>query len=406
MQDHQKAFDSLPSRVVGKVDHDMVKEQIREQEYFRGKVDASSPAFVQFASLAADEALRDAQWDPCADDALSTGVCIGAGMSSTLDLGNAGMLLQSSKIRRLSPFFVPRILVNAAAGTVSMIYGLHGPNLAPSTACATGAHAIGDAFRIIQRGDASVMLAGGTESCVDAISFSGFSRMKALSTKYNQAPSHASRPFDADRDGFVLSEGACVLVLESIEHALKRRAPKIYCEILGYGMSGDAHHVTKPREDGHGATLAMSRAITTAGVDRTHVAYLNAHATSTPRGDITELKAIHNVFSSNSDSDMPLYVSSSKGALGHMLGAAGSVEAAITILACYHKVAPPNINLENPPSGIEHDQDTIHLIRDHTQTLSRPDGPFAVMSNSFGFGGTNTSLLFGQVTSFIHQDSE
>ena len=375
---------------MGKVDHDMVKEEILQRESLRGTVDASSPAFVQFASLAADEALHDARWNP--DDGLDTGVCIGAGMSSTLDLSNAGMLLQNDRIRRVSPFFVPRILVNAAAGAVSMAYGLHGPNLAPSTACATGAHAIGDAYRVIQRGDANAMLAGGTESCVDAIALAGFSRMKALSTKYNEAPSLASRPFDADRDGFVLSEGACVLLLESVEHARQRGAPKVYCEILGYGMSGDAYHVTKPREDGHGASLAMSRALASSGLDPHQVIYLNAHATSTPRGDITELKAIENVFARSQGT---LYVSSSKGALGHMLGAAGSVEAAITALACHHAIAPPNINLDNPPSVIA---DGIHLIRKEAQSLEQSTKPVAVMSNSFGFGGTNTSLVFGQAS--------
>ncbi len=378
--------------MVGTVDHELVLEEVSQRESLRGTVDSSSPSFVQFASLAADEALRDAQWEPNEEDGLNTGVCIGAGMSSTLDLSKAGMLLQNDRIRRISPFFVPRILVNAASGMVSMAYRLHGPNMAPSTACATGAHAIGDAFRAIQRGDACAMLAGGTESCVDAISLSGFSRMKALSTKYNDTPSLASRPFDANRDGFVLSEGACVLVLESVEHALQRQAPKIYCEVLGYGMSGDAFHITKPREDGHGASLAMSRALATSGVDPSQVIYLNAHATSTPRGDITELKAIEKLFSQH---DETLFISSSKGNLGHMLGAAGSVEAAITALACHHSMAPPNINLDNPPTEI---RDTIQLIQKAPQSLERSDKPIAVMSNSFGFGGTNTSLLFGHAS--------
>lgn len=413
VQGHQEVFDTLPSQVVGKVDHNVVQEEITKRKSLQGKgIDISSPTFVQFACLAADEALQDAGWGTCAEDTLehraATGVCIGAGMSSTLDLSNAGMLLQNNSLRRISPFFVPRILVNAAAGAVSMAYGFHGPNLAPSTACATGAHAIGDAFRIIQRGDANAMLAGGTESCVDAISLAGFSRMKALSRKYNDTPSKASRPFDAHRDGFVLSEGACVLMLESFEHAIERGASKIYCEIMGYGMSGDAYHITKPREDGYGAQLAMSRALTSSGVHPNDVTYLNAHATSTPRGDMTEFRAIQNVFSDPTLArSEELYVSSSKGALGHMLGAAGAVEAAITSLACYHKIAPPNVNLDHfPPECSTNSNTCVTLIGNAPQSLLiSHDGtaidqrPVATMSNSFGFGGTNTSLLFGTVSS-------
>ena len=285
-EEHRHVLESmaaLPSRVVGKVDHELVRDTVLKRDSLSNHPALESvllpTAFVQFACLAADDALRDAGVDLSAirED---VGVCIGAGMSSTRDLAQAGVLVANQKTRRLSPFFVPRILVNTASGAVSAAYGFQGPNIAPSTACATGAHAIGDAFRIVQRGDATAMLAGGTESCVDAISLAGFSRMKALSTQFNACPGRASRPFDKDRDGFVLSEGACVVVLESLEHALERDAPNIYCEILGYGMSGDAHHITKPTP--RGATLSMDRALSAAGVRPEEVAYVNAHATSTP----------------------------------------------------------------------------------------------------------------------------
>eukprot|EP00889_Picochlorum_renovo_P008237 jgi/Picre1/35267/NNA_002729.t1 len=368
--EHEGAFDSLPSRVVGKVDMDEVVREIQART-LRG-VDAKSPPFVQYASIAADEALRDAGWFPSSAAACDmTGVAIGAGMSSTYELGQAGRLIEHGKIRRLSPYFVP-----------------------PSTACATGAHAIGDAFRMIQRGDARVMIAGGTESCVDAISLSGFARIKALSTAFHDSPETASRPFDKDRDGFVLSEGASMLVLEDADHAIARGA-RIYCEIIGYGMSSDAYHVTKPREDGYGARLAMQRALSVAGCDPEDVSYINAHATSTPIGDLAELHAIQSVFFDSAlqrgPRRHPLYVSSSKGTLGHLLGAAGAVEAAISCLACYHRQCPPTANLNETDittvSGCE-------LVSKHPVNLQDETPRMAVMSNSFGFGGTNTSLLF------------
>ena len=351
------------------------------------------------------QAFRDAGWFPeTLREREETGVSIGAGMSSTYDLAHAGALVHQHKIRRISPFFVPRILVNSAAGAVSMAFSLHGPNHATSTACATGAHAVGDAFKMIQRGDATVMLAGGTESCVDAIALAGFSRMKALSTRYNDNPASASRPFDIQRDGFVLSEGAGVLVLENASHAVSRGA-RIYCEILGYGMSGDAYHVTKPREDGYGARLAMQRALDMSGVQAQSVAYINAHATSTPIGDATELQAIHKLFMRDHICNKDVYVSSSKGAMGHLLGAAGSVEAAISCLTAFHRRAPPNVNLEQTDIELQN-QPENHRGRLRLVTTDEPiefgcpgqDLPMAVMSNSFGFGGTNTSLLFGSMT--------
>jgi 3-oxoacyl-[acyl-carrier-protein] synthase II len=401
-EEHRHVYGStttLPSRVVGKIDHAIVKEKVLQrtalQQYSALESVVLPTAFVQFACLAADDALRDAGMLTISGkkmekvDPAEVGVCIGAGMSSTRDLAQAGVLVANEKTRRLSPFFVPRILVNTASGSVSAIYGLRGPNLAPSTACATGAHAIGDAFRIVQRGDATAMLAGGTESCVDAISLAGFSRMKALSTSFNASPERASRPFDADRDGFVLSEGSCVLVLEELEHARSRGA-NIYCEIIGYGMSGDAHHVTKPSPQG--AMLSMTRALGSAGVQPGNVAYVNAHATSTPLGDTSELDAIHQMFLSTGHRAAPLHVSSSKGALGHMLGAAGAAEAAIAALACHYGVAPPNTNLDKVDGRLKEREDRggLSLLRD---AVVFDDDALTVVSNSLGFGGTNTSLV-------------
>lgn len=401
-EEHRHLYDSstaLPSRVVGKIDHAIVKENVLQrpalQQYSSLESVVLPTAFVQFACLAADDALRDARLLNASGekidmvDTAEVGVCIGAGMSSTRDLAQAGVLVANEKTRRLSPFFVPRILVNTASGSVSAMYGLQGPNLAPSTACATGAHAIGDAFRIVQRGDATAMLAGGTESCVDAISLAGFSRMKALSTSFNASPERASRPFDADRDGFVLSEGSCVLVLEELEHA-RGRGASIYCEVIGYGMSGDAHHITKPSPQG--AMLSMGRALRSAGLQPDDVAYVNAHATSTPLGDTSELDAIQQIFLSTSHRAGPVHVSSSKGALGHMLGAAGAAEAAIAALACHHGVAPPNTNLDKVDDRLKEQEERggLSLLRD---AVPFHDDALAIVSNSLGFGGTNTSLV-------------
>ena len=401
-EEHRHVYGSttaLPSRVVGKIDHTVVREKLLQrdalQHYSALESVVLPTAFVQFACLAADDALRDAGllnrsgMNVDMVDTTDVGVCIGAGMSSTRDLAQAGVLVANDKTRLLSPFFLPRILVNTASGSVSAVYGLQGPNLAPSTACATGAHAIGDAFRIVQRGDATAMLAGGTESCVDAISLAGFSRMKALSTSFNASPELASRPFDADRDGFVLSEGSCVLVLEELEHACKRGA-NIYCEVIGYGMSGDAHHITKPSPQG--AMLSMARALRSAGVQPGDVAYVNAHATSTPLGDTSELDAIQRIFLTTHQRAGLLHVSSSKGALGHMLGAAGAAEAAIAALACHHGVAPPNTNLSKIDDGIKEREERggLSLLRD---AVAFDDDALTVVSNSLGFGGTNTSLV-------------
>jgi 3-oxoacyl-[acyl-carrier-protein] synthase II len=383
---HHSSLDYLPSKVVACVP----KYQLDSENDPNAKHAAK---FSHFASLASAQALLDAAWHPQSpQDQNTTGVAIGAGMSSTEDMTQAGILASTNKLRKLSPFFIPRVLVNMAAGTVSMTHGLRGPNHATSTACATGAHSIGDAFRIIQRGDADVMVAGGAESCIDAVSIGGFCRLKALSTRYNDNPERASRPFDAGRDGFVLGEGAGVLILEELQHAVDRKAPRMYAEIRGYGMSGDAYHVTKPPPDGIGAVLAMERALGSAGISANQVAYVNAHATSTPIGDDIEQRAIGEVLGQWSEHAA---VSSTKGATGHLLGAAGAVEAAFTALAVYHRLAPPTLNLEeaDPPGVLG------NLVRGKAQQIksSGGGGPIAALSNSFGFGGTNASLCFASI---------
>ncbi|EFN53239.1 hypothetical protein CHLNCDRAFT_59740 [Chlorella variabilis] len=313
-------------------------------------------------------------------------------MSCTADMADAGVLVAEGKLRRLSPFFVPKTLVNMAAGAVSIAHGLQGPNHAVATACATGAHAIGDAFSMIRRGDADVMLAGGTESCVDAIALAGFGRLKALSTRYNGDPAAASRPFDRHRDGFVMGEGAGVVVLEELQHALDRGAA-IYGEVRGYGLSGDAHHITQPPPDGIGAQLAMRGALRQAGLRPRDICYINAHATSTPQGDDIEQRAIAAVFGEAATSASPpgggppLAVSSTKGATGHLLGAAGAVEAIFSLLALRHGVAPATANLADPDPPL-----LANLVAGQPCALA--PGPRAVLSNSFGFGGTNAALVF------------
>lgn len=316
---------------------------------------------------------------------MAAGVAIGAGMSCTADIGEAAALVADGKLKRLSPFFVPRILINAAAGAVGIRYGLQGPNHAVSTACATGAHAIGDAFRMIQRGDADVMVAGATEACIDAVSIGGFSRLKALSTAYNDAPERASRPFDDGRDGFVMGEGAGVMVLEELHHARVRGA-RIYGEVRGYGLSGDGHHVTQPHPEGLGAQLCMRAALRGSGVCVTDVVHINAHATSTPIGDDIEQRAILGALGSDVAGEVA--ICSTKGATGHLLGGAGAVEAIFTLLALHHSVVPPTCNLERPQAVLP------KLVGPAPGGLALRNGHKAALCNAFGFGGTNACLLF------------
>jgi 3-oxoacyl-[acyl-carrier-protein] synthase II len=341
--------------------------------------------FIVYAVAAADEAIADSGWKPeSEDDRCATGVLIGSGIGGIEGIVEAGITLHEKGPRRISPFFIPGRLINLASGHVSIKHGLKGPNHSVVTACSTGSHAIGDAARLIALGDAEVMVAGGTESPVSRISLAGFAACRALSTGFNDDPTRASRPYDKDRDGFVMGEGAGVVVLEELEHA-KARGAKIYAEVIGYGMSGDAFHITAPAPDGNGAFRCMQAALKRAGVSPGDVDYVNAHGTSTPLGDELELGAVERVMG---NAAAKLTMSSTKSAIGHLLGAAGAVEAIFSVLAIRDNVAPPTLNLDNP--SVETPIDLVPYKPKHKQID-------VALSNSFGFGGTNASLVFRRV---------
>ncbi|MFG1213229.1 beta-ketoacyl-ACP synthase II [Xanthobacter flavus] len=337
--------------------------------------------FIVFAMAAATQALDDAGWHPTEyEDQIVSGVLIGSGIGGIEGIADASLLLKDRGPRRISPFFIPGRLINLAGGYVSIQHGLKGPNHAVVTACSTGAHAIGDAGRLIALGDADVMVAGGTESPVNRLSIAGFAACKALCTAFNEDPIHASRPYDKDRDGFVMGEGAGVVVLEELEHA-KARGAKIYAELVGYGLSGDAFHITAPSMDGDGAYRCMSAALKRAGMTADDIDYINAHGTSTMADEI-ELKAVERLLG---NAAAKTAMSSTKSSIGHLLGAAGSVEAIFSILAIRDQIAPATLNLDNP--SVETPIDLVPLT-------PKPRKIDAVLSNSFGFGGTNASLVF------------
>ena len=340
--------------------------------------------FIVYAMCAAKQALDDAGWRPQSyEDQTHTGVLIGSGIGGVEGIAATAVTLHEKGARRVSPFFIPGRIINLASGFVSIAHGLKGPNHAVVTACSTGAHAIGDAARMVALGDADVMVAGGTESPVNRISLAGFAALRALSTNFNDDPTRASRPYDKDRDGFVMGEGSGALVLEALDHATARGA-KIYAELVGYGLSGDAYHITAPSPDGDGAFRCMTMAIKRAGISAGDVDYINAHGTSTPLGDEIELGAVQRLVG-NAASRVSM--SSTKSCIGHLLGAAGAVEAIFSILAIRDQIAPPTINLDNP--SVETPIDLVpHAARKRDIRIA--------LSNSFGFGGTNASLIFSR----------
>lgn len=354
-------------------------------DYVEKKEQRKIDKFITYAIAAADQAIRDAGWTEASEeDKLRTGVLIGSGIGGIETIADAAITLRERGPRRISPFFIPSALINLCSGQVSIRHGFKGPNHAVVTACSTGAHAIGDASRLIRYGDADVMIAGGAESPVCELSVAGFSACKALSTSYNDAPTSASRPYDKGRDGFVMGEGAGVVVLEEYEHA-KARGAKIYGEVLGYGLSGDAYHITSPAPDGDGGYRSMSAALKNAGIVAADIDYVNAHGTSTPLGDEIELRAVTKLLDGAEDG---VVMSSTKSSVGHLLGAAGAVEAIFCVLAMRDNVAPPTLNLDDP--SVE----TKLNLAPHKAVERRID---VALSNSFGFGGTNASLIFGTV---------
>ncbi|WP_341234612.1 beta-ketoacyl-ACP synthase II [uncultured Sulfitobacter sp.] len=353
--------------------------------YMEPKEQRKVDTFILFGMAAAQQAIEDSGWTPTdREDLDRTGVLIGSGIGGLNSIANTAVMMHEKGPRRVSPFFVPGALINLISGQVSIRYGFRGPNHSVVTACSTGAHAIGDASRLIIHGDADVMIAGGAEAAICEIGMAGFNACKALSTKRGDDPTKASRPYDADRDGFVMGEGAGIVVLEEYEHA-KARGAKIYAEVLGYGLSGDAYHITAPAEDGDGAERSMRNALRGAGLEPKDVDYINAHGTST-MADVIELGAVERMLG---DAVETVTMSSTKSATGHLLGAAGAIEAIFSILAIRDQVAPPTINLDNPAVETKID------LAPNKKVERKID---VALSNSFGFGGTNASVLFGKIS--------
>jgi 3-oxoacyl-[acyl-carrier-protein] synthase II len=379
-----KGFDisAMPSKIGGQVPEGPLSEGgFNVDDYVPPKDQRKMDRFIIYAMGAAAEAVADSGWAPDGEEDLErTGVIIGAGIGGLPHIEISSIIQHERGPRRVSPFFIPSSLINLSSGRVSMEYGFKGPNISIVTACASGSHAIGDAARLIMLEDAEVMLAGGTEAAICPVGIAGFSSLRALSTGYNDTPEQASRPWDVGRDGFVMGEGAGILVLEELEHA-KKRGARIYAEVIGYGMSGDAYHVTSPPQDGNGGFRAMRAAIKRAKLNPEDIDYINAHGTSTQMGDEIELSAVKRLFG---DAAYKLSMSSTKSAIGHLLGAAGAVEAIFCIKAIEQGIVPPTINLENPSPGC--DLDLVPLTAKERPVRT-------ILSNSFGFGGTNASLV-------------
>ena len=379
-----ESFDvsDIACQIAAQVPRGAAPDAFNPDEWMEPKEQRKVDDFIVFALAAAGQALRDADWAPKTyEDQVDTGVLIGSGIGGLGGIYEAAVTLHDKGPRRISPFFIPGRLINLAGGQVSISHGLKGPNHAVVTACSTGAHAIGDAGRLIALGDAKVMVAGGAESAVNRLALAGFAACRALSTGFNDRPKQASRPYDRDRDGFVMGEGAGCVVLEDYEHA-KARGARIYAELIGYGLSGDAYHITSPAPDGDGAYRSMSMALKRAGVTPGEIDYINAHGTSTQVGDEIELRAVERLLG---NAAATATMSSTKSSTGHLLGAAGAVEAIFSILAIRDQIAPPTLNLDNP---------SVETAIDLAPHVARKRKIDVALSNSFGFGGTNASVIF------------
>lgn len=375
----------LPCRIAAHVPHGEAEGDFNPDTFMAAKDRRKSDPFIVYGVAAADLAITDSGWKADTEEAGDrTGVMVGSGIGGLSTIYETSITLHERGPRRVSPFFIPASLINLASGQISIRHGFRGPNHSAVTACATGAHAIGDAARLIQYDDADVMVAGGAEAAICRLGIAGFAAARALSTSYNDEPTKGSRPWDKGRDGFVMGEGAGTVVLEEYEHA-KARGAKIYGELIGYGLSGDAHHITAPAADGNGGYRAMQACLKRGGVNTSDIDYINAHGTSTPLGDEIELGAVKRLFGQDA---YDLTMSSTKSAIGHLLGAAGAVEAIFSILAMRDGVAPPTLNLEDPSDGCDLDLAPL-------EARERPIKH--ALSNSFGFGGTNASLLFRSV---------
>lgn len=388
-----KSFDpsDMPSQVAGEVpltswDDAPAQGALTPEDYISPKDQRKMDKFIHFALIAAQEAVEHSGWvAETPEQQNRTGVLIGSGIGGLINIHDNSIILQEKGPRRISPFFIPSSLINLASGQVSIKYGFKGPNHSVVTACATGTHAIGDAARLIMLDDADVIVAGGAEAAISRIGVGGFAACRALSTGYNDTPEKATRPFDKGRDGFVIAEGAGVVVLEELEHA-KARGATIYGEVIGYGMSGDAYHVTSPAEDGDGGFRSMQNALRRAGISADEVDYINAHGTSTPLGDDIELRAVKRLFG---DAIKNLAMSSTKSSIGHLLGAAGAVEAIYTLKAMETGIVPPTLNLDDPSDACEGFNLVPHKAQEKQVNIA--------LSNSFGFGGTNASLVFRKI---------
>ena len=364
-----------PCKIAATIEDSYINQDIVSSRDLR-KIDR----FIALGLVAADEAIKDSGFVPNEENTYTSGVMVGSGIGGLDTIYKNSSILDNQGIRKISPFFIPSALINLLSGHISIRYNLKGPNSSPVTACATGTHAIGDSFTLIKNGKANLMVCGGAEAAICPIGIAGFSSARALCDTFNDNPKAGSRPWDKDRSGFVMGEGAGVLVLEEYEHAKKRNA-KIYGEIKGYGMSGDAYHITKPSEDGNGGYRAMEMALKESGLNSEQIDYVNAHGTSTPVGDMIELAAVEKLFQTEG-----LCMSSNKSAIGHLLGAAGAVEAVFSLKSMETNILPPTLNLDNPDTSTK-----INLIP-HEPINKSIDN---LISNSFGFGGTNASIIFG-----------